>query len=657
MSTTGGARLGLGLLVLAVVATLALLAPAAKAQPVAAPPVTIDGPSAAIVGSSGLAVARDGSGGIVYLKQVGGVSKVFVSRLINGTFQLPQQVDASLPGASSQPVIAAANGGVLLVAFINGGSLYVVQWPSATLPYVPPQLLSAGASNPQIQMSNFGKAYLAFTAVAPGGYDVRCAYYYNGQWALEGAPLNAVAGDNAGTGVGAPDVAAAGDGVGIVVWGENGHVFARRVWDTSPSVAYEQADVPTLKGWTEVSAGEPSVGAGGDSSYAPVVFQETLTNGVAQQSRVLMNRLHGALFDGVTEPDGISSAVAAGADQPEISDSEYGRGIVTSERTDSHQLWASLLGNSGATAATLRVDSLQNVTAPDATSGMDGLNTGFVAWQQIPGSVGPSEIRARFYNGSRLGPEQVLSSPAFGPTDAPSGLATAGDVAGDAAVAWVQGTGSGTRIVAAQLYQPPPGFALSSSFRYVRTLQPRLSWSGPKDPWGPLSYQVSVDGVQVGQPSVTALTVPFALSQGPHVWDVTAVDPAGLSSTARPATVWVDTVAPAVTLKLTGRKRAGSVLHVYLGYTDSPPPVPRADASGVASVVVKWGDGTSYRIAHGKFHVYARPGRYKLSVIVKDKAGNTTTVVRVLKIAAKTKTSAKAKPKSSSNSTTGGAHA
>ncbi len=632
------------------VAGLAMLAPAARAQPVAAAPVTVDGPNAAISSLSGISVARDGSGGIVYLKYVGGVPRVFVSRLIGGTFQVPQEIDGSLPGPSSQPVIAAGNGGVLLVAFINGGTLYVVDWPSSTSPYVPPQGLAGGASNPQIQMSNLGKAYLAFTVATAGGYNVRAAYYYNGQWGLESTPLNVVPGDNAGVGTGSPDVAAAGDGVGIVVWGENGHVYARRVWGTSPSVAYEQADVPAVNGWSEISAGQASVGAGGDSSYAPVVFQETLTNGVTQQSRVMMNRLHAGLFDGITQADGLATPSVSGADQPVISDSEYGRGIVTSERTDTHQLWASLLGNNGARYATLRVDSLQNLTAPDASSGMDGLDTGLVAWQQNPGSAGISEIQARFYNGSSLGPEQVLSSPAFGPTEATSGLATAGDVAGDAAVAWVQGTGSATRIVAAQLYQPPGGFALGSSFRYVRSLQPRLTWSPPKDPWGPVTYAVSVDGMQVGQTTGTALTVPVLLGQGPHSWDATAANPAGLSSTARPATVWVDTVAPTVKLSLTGRERAGSVLHIYVSYTDSPPPVPRADASGVASVVVKWGDGTSYRITHGKFHVYSRAGRYKLTVTVKDRAGNATTVVRQLKITAKPKPKPKGKSKSTGSS-------
>ena len=51
---------------------------------------------------------------------------MFVSQLLGGSFQLPVQVDAGLAGASSQPVIAATNGGLMLVAFINGGTLYAV---------------------------------------------------------------------------------------------------------------------------------------------------------------------------------------------------------------------------------------------------------------------------------------------------------------------------------------------------------------------------------------------------------------------------------------------------------------------------------------------------------------------------------------------------
>ena len=49
-------------------------------------------------------------------------------------------------------------------------------------------------------------------------------------------------------GSGAPQVATAGDGVGIVAWGEGGHVYSRRVWGTAPSVVDEQADIAVAIG-------------------------------------------------------------------------------------------------------------------------------------------------------------------------------------------------------------------------------------------------------------------------------------------------------------------------------------------------------------------------------------------------------------------------
>jgi len=63
---------------------------AAQVLPTAGPQVVIDGPSADIVSLDGLSVAHDGSGGIVYLKQVLGAPHVFVSRLADGTFQPPE---------------------------------------------------------------------------------------------------------------------------------------------------------------------------------------------------------------------------------------------------------------------------------------------------------------------------------------------------------------------------------------------------------------------------------------------------------------------------------------------------------------------------------------------------------------------------------------
>ncbi|MGI8902623.1 MAG: hypothetical protein ACR2IP_02970 [Solirubrobacteraceae bacterium] len=617
-------------------AALALAAPALAQGPVLGPPVSVDGPSPDITGRVGLSVARDGTGGLVYLKAVAGVQHVFVSRLAGGGFQPPEQLDSTLAGASSAPVIAAGDGGLLLIAFINAGQLYVVDRASLSSSFGAPSDLFDGAGSPALQVSTLGKAYLAFTATGAGGHDVRSAYYYRGRWSVESSPLDALPADDAGTGVGRPQVAAAGDGVGIVVWGETGHVFSRRVVQSSPSVVYEQADVPSLSGWTEVAAGEPTVGTGGDSSYADIAFQEVLANGTQQQSRVLMRRLRGSADEGVTQPDGLSTPSGDGADQPQVAFNEYGRGVVTSSRVASNELFATVLGSNGSTSYVARVDSLRNATPPDAVTGTTGLYSDLVAWQQDPGLGGGPEIRARFLSNSSFGPELIVSSPSLGPTDAARGLAVGGDLSGDGVIAWVQGSGAGTRILVAGLYQAPGSPAPVRAVTYAPSGEPVLAWTPARELLGPLAYAVTLDGVPIGQTTSTSLAVPRPLSDGPHRWQVTAYNGVGEKSSAATATVFVDTVAPSARVTLRGVKRTGSSLHAYVSYADAPPaPETPADASGVAGVLINWGDGASFHIQHAKSHVYRRPGRYRLTVLVVDRAGNRKTVARTITIASK----------------------
>jgi hypothetical protein len=612
----------------------------APRSPVLAPnDAVIDGPDPSIVSLNGLSIARDGTGGLVDVKDVAGVPHVFVSILQSGTFSAPVQIDAGLAAGSSQPVIVAGSGGTLLVGFINNGALYVADRVNGGA-FAAPALLYPAAANPSISMSNFGKAYLAFTATdGGGGGDVRVAYYYAGAWQLAAAPLDDNAGDAAGIGTGAPQVAAAGDGTGIVAWGENGHIFTRRVVRTAVSIVDEQADVPSLDGWQEVSAANPVISTGGDSSYAAVGFQETLTDGTTQQSRVLSNRLHGSQYDGIQQADGVQTGGPEGADQPQTADTEYGRGWILSERDQSHQLYATSLTTNDAFGSTLRVDSLANGGPPDAVSSNAGLTSTYIVWQQSPGTAGPAEIRLRYApTGGDLGPEQVISSPDLGPTNADQGLEAAGDVAGDAAAAWVQGTGADTRIVAAQLFQPPGGFGPSKRFSYATTAEPQLSWGTASELWGPPTYIVKVDGAAVGQTSATSFALPAPMTDGRHVYQVTAVNAAGLATTARPATVFVDTVKPTVSLTFSGTRAIHYTIHVRARYSDPPPPgLAKSAASGVATVYINWGDRTpKARIRRTTAaHVYTRKRTYTVTVTVTDRAGNRTVVKKKLVIAAK----------------------
>ena len=84
-------RVRVPLLALAASALLAVNVQPARA--VILPATTIDGPSPDIVGFGGVAMAEDGTGGLVYLKRVNGVPQVFVSRFVEGHWQAPIRVD------------------------------------------------------------------------------------------------------------------------------------------------------------------------------------------------------------------------------------------------------------------------------------------------------------------------------------------------------------------------------------------------------------------------------------------------------------------------------------------------------------------------------------------------------------------------------------
>jgi hypothetical protein len=112
---------------------------------------------------------------------------------------------------------------------------------------------------------------------------------------------------------------------------------------------------------------------------------------------------------------------------------------------------------------------------------------------------------------------------------------------------------------------------------------------------------------------------------------VTATNPAGVTGASKAAKVFVDTVAPVVKMTERGPRRAGANEVLRVSYRDPSP------ASGVAKVTIRWGDGTVTHVKPGTHriaHAYRRPGRYKITVTVADRAGNQTTVTRRVKIEA-----------------------
>jgi hypothetical protein len=615
-----------------VAAAAAMLgAGSAIAQPTMVPPQVIDGPNADIVSLGGMSIARDGTGGIVYVKNVAGAPHVFVARLLGGAFQSPQQVDAGLSGSSSgQPVIAATVGGGLFVAFVEGGELYVTQVDGSAAAWSSPQGLSGGATAPSIAFDGAGLGYLAFTTTAAGGDDVMVDYYDGTEWSAVTSPMNVTPGDQAGTSGAEPEAATAGDGVGIVTWGENGHVYSRRVWADAPSVEVEQLDPPSWSGWTETTADSPSISTGGDSSYAAVVFRETLASGRQTQTRALMTRLVAEQTQPTVAVDGLGTP-GANAAQPAVAINEYGRGFTTA-MTDSDNVVATQLTTNATPAGTQQVNTDANTATPYATPGLAGLVSTLIAWQETP-LLGQAQIELRFaQDGSTLGPEMLASAPSSGPTQAADGLATGGDNIGDAAVAWVQGSPGALSIDAVQLFQPPHQPTATQKLVYTRDSQPVLDWTPASVDWGPITYSATLDEASIGQTQGTSITVPTVLADGPHAWQVTASNPAALTSTSPSATVFVDTTPPHLRLTLKGKAQVGDTLTARLSYTDPVQPgEPGAQASGIAAVSLKWGDGSPTvskpRLTSAK-HVYKRKHVELITARVTDRAGNITQVTR-----------------------------
>lgn len=615
-------------------------APAARAQPVPGPPQVI-GEAASGVQLGGLAIARDGTGGIVFLEDLGGLEHVFASRLIGGVLEPATQLDAGLLTASAQPVITGTNGGILQVAFINAGNLYVTGTASSSAGWSAPQALAPGASGPAIAMSTYGEAYLAFTEAEGGGDDVDVEYFDGSSWTpASPEAMNVTDDDAAGVGAQRASVAAAGDGVGIVAWGENGHVYSRRVWGTMTSVESEQLDPATYAGWAEQTADSPEVGVGGDSSYPDIAFREELASGARTQSRVLLARLIAEDTEPATAIDGLSTPSSLAGVQPGLAMNEYGRGFATAATEPSDSIEATPLAASGVPGLAAMVGTGLDGALPDAVPAAAGLTSTLIAWQQAT-APDAGEIAVRYaQDGTDLGPTEVVSSTTGGSTEADDGLAAGGDGAGDAAVAWVQNDDGLETVDASQLYQPPGQPSPLSTLVYTSNPHPTLAWSGARESWGPISYAVSLDGGALGQTSGLAFPVAATLIDGPHVWQVRVTNPAGLTSASAQATVFVDTQPPRLRVLLSGIARAGRQVAMRISYVDPPnPSEPGAQASGIAGVTVSWGrraapasPAVSSSGASTLTHVFTRPGLYLVAVTATDRAGNAARIVRYLRV-------------------------
>jgi hypothetical protein len=238
------------LVLLLALCPIALAAAAEQARAVILPAVTLDGPSSTIVSFGGVAMAEDGSGGVVYLKRVEGVPHVFVARYLDGHWTAPIRVDTGEPYAASWPRIGAADDGELVVVwatpFATSHEHPVDELLGATLgpgasAFGPAMIVDSdiregvGAS-PDLAMSSTGQADVVYRVVEgeanaitqvralhPGDVieTVRVAHFDGARWTNLGAiNRNPAVSMRPPTAANAPQIAIGPTNTGVVVWQE-----------------------------------------------------------------------------------------------------------------------------------------------------------------------------------------------------------------------------------------------------------------------------------------------------------------------------------------------------------------------------------------------------------------------------------------------------
>jgi hypothetical protein len=570
----------------------------------------IDGPSADIQALGELDVARDGTGALTYVKRVAGVDHVFVSRLAGGSFQPPEQVDAALAGAGAQPVVAASDGGRLVVAFVSGGGVFSLVRPAGAPGYAAIQQLADVGSDPDVEMSINGVAYVTWSSNG----DVQAARLERNATAFNGVPgpLDIDPAASAGTGTGRPKVTVAADGIATVVWGEGGHAYARRIFElrlsTAPQDLGEGAD-------------EPDISSEDDSSFAWAVFR--------QGGQAIARRLVGSQFDAPVPIEG-----AEGAQEPRVAINGRGIGYAGVGGAASFNAYGAVLKDDVFNPGELIGGGLGAVPAPAPAVAETG--DGLVAFQQGDGAGGRS-VHARPYDyvpASRAvtppGADVALSDPALGPTDAARGLDAAADRAGDVAVAFVQGDGDGRQIVAASYDRAPGSFRASTTSKWRKFARPPLKWATAFELWGPITYRVEIDGQAVGTTTSTGLTVPTVVADGLHRWRVVAVDIRGQSTATPSRNLRVDATPPKVTFKVSGSRKRGKEVKIAVQATDASGTA--AQASGLNLVRISFGDGSRTVTGLKATHRYGHSGKTTVRVSATDKAGNAVAFTRRITI-------------------------
>lgn len=590
----------------------------------------IDGPGP-ITEAGAIDIARDGTGALVYTRMDGGVPHVYLSRLFLGVWRAPERLDVGLEGPSGSPVVAVADEHRIMVAWVNAGRLFGAHVQGGTPgPLSGPVLLHDApitdpVRDPHAAMSINGTGYVTFTAPGGGGADVRAVRLFESGWEAVPAPLDIGPGSPAGAGDGRPRVAVSAEGNAVVTFGEPPpgqpmRIYARRVTGLNVSLAPQEVSVATLDGRN--AAGEadlPDIAIEDDGSYAWVVWRQAFDGG----SRAVARRLVGSLFETPIGVDGLGPQ-GEGVAGPHIAMNGRGVGAAVVGRANSSSVGGAFLDND-AFGAGLTLSDSGSVAPPDPQVAVGENRDVLVVWRRDPGA-GPTGVRARYRpRGKALDPEAELADPAYGPV-VPGSLRLDTDRLGNAGAMFLQGGPGDRRLVVAVHDRVPSGLAGRSTTRWQPRSRPKFSWSRATEAWGPLDYELRLDGEPVVTQSDKVTYVPVEpIEDGVHRWQVVARDRRGQIVTSKLRTMRIDTSEPDAVLRITGTRKAGRSLRFRVRPDD-------AGGSGFRSLTVDYGDRTRKSGLLSSRHTYRKAGRYTIRIRTRDRAGNTGELRQTVRI-------------------------
>jgi hypothetical protein len=636
---------------LAVVAFLAL-APAAYA--LIAPVAPIDGPSAEIVELGGVAMAADGSGGLVYRKRVEGRVHVFAAQYVNGKWGAAQRVDVGQAFESSFAAIAAGEGGRLVVVWANhyssttDGLFSAALEPGSTGFQAPvPVDLNIGQATgiyPSVAMNLSGQALIAYrviTAVSgpstpeiPPGYvkaEIRMARFDGEYWSSFGVPLNRNPGQPmlTPTAANSPRVAIDLTGQGLVAWQEPddgfvNRIYARRIFGMVPGNILQVSPSAYAGHALNGPADELALDVSGFGEGAVAYRQQPAPGSGFPRPRVFVSEIpssfdpHGAAFAGARIVDGGGAEGPAGPLGPfsMAVDGQGGFDVGFGSAAQSFDV----SGAETAVATPVRLDDGLSSASGDPVVTRADNGALAAAWKVEEHGAGAVAVLERRADGTPN--RQLVSAPHGG---AVHQLDLGGSHHGDALIGFLQGDGPNAQIAAVVVRAPPGAFVLDTPATWVKAPRIPLQWETPLAGAGKLTYSVLVDDREVAENITTTGTILTSsqVSSGTHTVQVVATDSLGQVVDSEPSTLEVDRSPPRVRV----RARGGTV---FVRISDGA----RGQSSGlrVGSVHVSFGDGRS---AHGRAklnHRYASRGSYTITVIASDKAGNKVTTRRLVSV-------------------------